>query len=677
MVFIQRGDGDNNIDGTSGNDEIFAGGGDDSVQGFAGNDQIFGEAGDDILGGGDGNDTIRGGEGNDIVLGKDKADNLGGGAGNDSIEGGNGSDTLFGGQGDDYLFGGAGADRFASGINGNPGFNDGGKDEWTGGEGSDLFIISHGFNDGIAGTSGNHVIIEDWSSLDTIDRGGLTNLYVREMDSGTWVLQDNTSGDDDDLIAIVQAPCSSVAAHLGLADCNEPPERISPIGSQTAAEDSFFSLNVSNNFNDPDSDPITYTITGLPSSLNINQQTGVISGTPTNSEANRSYNVVVIARTPDGEFATDNFSLTVQNVNDSPIFNGFIPNQVATEDISFSLNTASFFSDEDTIHGDGLTFSATGLPSSLNINQQTGVISGIITNDEADTFYPIQVIATDNSNAAISSNSFTLNAVNVNDAPELITPISDSVATEDEAFSLDVSSDFSDDDLIHGDSLTYSATGLPSELSISPSTGIITGTPTNNTVGDYDITITATDTENTSVSDTFNLVVENSQLPVPEVEVSLELLELDNIPGIVIGEEFLIDVRFHDLVNNQSIFSGFTDIEFDNNILEVNEIIYSPNYNFSQTGTINNLNGIVDEVGATDGFIPPSDDVIFSLNVTAIGGGNTEIVSNAGESFLSQILPFGAIEDVRDTTLFGNLDLNVNGIEIKIDFTDTGLSQRP
>ena len=63
-------------------------------------------------------------------------------------------------------------------------------------------------------------------------------------------------------------------------------------------------------------------------------------------------------------------------------------------------------------------------------------------------------------------------------------------------------------DSASGQTLTYTATGLPAGLSISSATGLITGTPT--TAGTSNVTVTATDTTGASGSATFTWAVSSS-----------------------------------------------------------------------------------------------------------------------------------------------------------------------
>lgn len=96
-------DGDTQLLGGEGNDQIHGGVGDDLLKGEQGDDVLFGGAGDDLLKGGSGKDVIFGGAGNDILQGGEGNDILAGGAGYDLINGGYGHDTaVFDLSRDDY-----------------------------------------------------------------------------------------------------------------------------------------------------------------------------------------------------------------------------------------------------------------------------------------------------------------------------------------------------------------------------------------------------------------------------------------------------------------------------------------------------------------------------------------------------------------------------------------------
>lgn len=126
-------EGSDIVNGTNGNDLIFALGGSDIVNGKNGHDCIVG---------GDGSDVLRGGNGNDIILG---------GAGSDSISGDNGNDSIYGEEGDDSLSGGRGIDMIDGGE---------GSDSLTGGNGADTLMGGPG-SDSANGGAGNDTCIAE------------------------------------------------------------------------------------------------------------------------------------------------------------------------------------------------------------------------------------------------------------------------------------------------------------------------------------------------------------------------------------------------------------------------------------------------------------------------------------------------------------------------------------
>ena len=150
---IIRGDGDDSIVGTAGNDDIYAGGGDDTIYAAAGNDDVFGEDGDDILiaGEGAGNDNYDGGEGSDwitftstsqgVVVDLEAGTATGAEIGSDTlvdienVTGGTGNDSITGTADVNILVGLGGADTIDGG---------GGADVILGGDGNDLILVRDG-----------------------------------------------------------------------------------------------------------------------------------------------------------------------------------------------------------------------------------------------------------------------------------------------------------------------------------------------------------------------------------------------------------------------------------------------------------------------------------------------------------------------------------------------------
>ncbi|MEZ6119853.1 MAG: Ig-like domain-containing protein [Pirellulaceae bacterium] len=93
-VYIDAGDGHNQISTEGSLDTVFAGSGNDAIDTGDGNDVVFAGAGDD---------RVNSGRGNDIVSGLAGDDRIWGGDGHDLLLGGDGRDRIYGDDGDDLL----------------------------------------------------------------------------------------------------------------------------------------------------------------------------------------------------------------------------------------------------------------------------------------------------------------------------------------------------------------------------------------------------------------------------------------------------------------------------------------------------------------------------------------------------------------------------------------------
>ena len=159
--------------------------------------------------------------------------------------------------------------------------------------------------------------------------------------------------------------------------------------------------------------------------------------------------------------------------------------------------TSLQISASDSASGQTLTYSATGLPAGLSINSSSGLISGTPTTAAT---YSVSVTATDTTGAAGSASfSWTVSPSSSGNTVTVTNPGSQT-STVGTAVSLQISGS----DSASGQTLTYSATGLPAGLSIS-SSGLISGTPT--TAATSSVTVTATDTTGAKGSTSFSWTV--------------------------------------------------------------------------------------------------------------------------------------------------------------------------
>jgi hypothetical protein len=223
---------------------------------------------------------------------------------------------------------------------------------------------------------------------------------------------------------------------------------------------------------------------GLPTGLGIDSGTGLISGT-IDDEAAQDAPYAVMVTVSDGSVSRSRtFDWTVGAVALPPIAD---QSNLDGGSVSLAVSVNS--------QSGGISYSATGLPSGLSIDSSTGQITGTVS-DTADTNSPYSVIVIASDGSASASQSFTWTI----DPLVYVDPIDDQSSAAGDTISLQISAS----DAGNG-TLSYSATGLPSGLSIDSTTGIISGTIAvgADSSSPYNVTVTASD-GGSSASQTFS-----------------------------------------------------------------------------------------------------------------------------------------------------------------------------
>jgi len=221
----------------------------------------------------------------------------------------------------------------------------------------------------------------------------------------------------------------------------------------------------------------TYSATDLPIGLSLSSSTGAITGTPTMAG---SFTTTVTVNDGSGASAV-NFDWTISATSSGNTVTVTNPgSQTGTVGTAASLQVHA----TDSATGQTLTYTAAGLPAGLSISSSTGLISGTPT---AAATSSVTVTVTDTTGAkGTAAFTWTVSTTSTGNTVTVTNP-GNQTGTVGTAASLQVHAT----DSATGQTLTYTAAGLPAGLSISSSTGLISGTPT--TAGTSSVTVTVTD----------------------------------------------------------------------------------------------------------------------------------------------------------------------------------------
>jgi len=229
-------------------------------------------------------------------------------------------------------------------------------------------------------------------------------------------------------------------------------------------------------------EPTSYNATGLPAELTIDTATGIISGTVTTAG---TYTVTISAKDGSG---TGTATLTIKIG---------VPVISSAATASVGINTP--FSYQIVASNTPASYSATGLPTGVTVDTTTGAISGTPT---VGGTFNITLGATN----AAGTGTKTLVLTVTQPAPSITSALTASGPTGS-AFSYQIAAT--------NTPTSFNATSLPTGLTVSTTTGLISGTPT--VAGTFNVTITAT---NTGGTDTETLVITVTP-PAPSITSAL------------------------------------------------------------------------------------------------------------------------------------------------------------
>jgi PKD repeat protein len=282
---------------------------------------------------------------------------------------------------------------------------------------------------------------------------------------------------------------------------NNPPV-LSAIGNKSILEDATLSFTVS--ATDADADALTYSASGLPTGAGFNPATRAFTWTPALDQSG-IYSVTFTVS--DGSASdTETIQITVTNVvvNHAPTLSLIGDKSVDEGETQYIPISAT---DPE---GDSLNYSFSGMPNGAEFNSQENMFVWPTNFDQAGV-YPITVTVSDGELTDAEQISITVR--NVNRAP-VLADIGRKSVLEAATLSFTVSATDAD-----SDTLTYSASGLPTGAGFNPATRVFTWTPTLDQSGIYSVTFTvsdgsASDTETIQITVT-NVVVNHAPVLSP------------------------------------------------------------------------------------------------------------------------------------------------------------------
>lgn len=197
--------------------------------------------------------------------------------------------------------------------------------------------------------------------------------------------------------------------------------------------------------------------------------------------------------------------------------------------------------------------------------------------------------------------------------------------------------------------VVYSLSNPPSGMTINPTTGVVTWTPTSAQNGTQNFGVIATDAAGNPTTQTVTVAVAQ-----PKIDLTMTITRPDGTPITTLtpNQDFILHVFASDLRSPaKGVFSAYMDVVYDSTKATVTgAITYSSNYGSGRQGSTSTA-GLIDEVGAFSGTseLGSGPKEIFSIPMRATGSGVLNFALNPADNSSLEMLVYGENPEIPDT----------------------------